>query len=174
MSKLEPQKVEVPVSVPITVPISVPIDVTTNTTSNDRLLYLREKLEKEHSLLNERSNIFLIWQSILIAGLAIGSTQTNFNTDIIRVLIVLGLISSIIWLYVGKMGKLGADFFWKKLEIEEAKLPEGERFYIDSFTTRRKRRIFKFAITDIFAYAVPSIWLIVWLFSLNYLWLFWF
>ena len=121
---------------------------------------LRRELKREHDLLSNRANFFLVWQAILMAGLAIGPGAPAIAT----VVCLLGLMSSMAWLYIGCLNRAMLKRCWTEIQTREAQLPEDERL----FTAARKYRvsfrgrIFGLSVSKCLAYLFPLMWALTW------------
>ena len=133
----------------------------TSSCSLDKLNLLRQLADREHHLLNDRNNIFLIWHSILMAGFALGRDFPQLVT----ILPLLGFASSLIWLYVGHRSIIVADYFWKQIVTCESSLPENERVYTNAQNWRGITHppILGIPVTMYFARFLPGLWAATWL-----------
>ena len=131
-----------------------------------RIASIRGLYYREHSLLNERTNVLLVCQSILMAGLVLGSEEANFLP---LVLSSLGLFISLMWLYIGWRTLTIADYFSSQLHRAETLLPQDDRIHSLAREWRGNSRP-RFGIRTSICLAVilPALWLIIW--SVAMLW----
>ncbi len=94
-------------------------------TSYEKLSVLRACDDREHRLLNERTNIFLLWHSILMTAYALGNQAPVLGKLIPGV----GLFGSLIWLHVARCNFLVAEYFREQVKECEKCFPEHERVY---------------------------------------------
>src|SRR5688572_30229570 len=68
-----------------------------DTPSAAHLRVFLDRAQREHDLLLARTNIFLVYNSLLMAGFAIGTKAQA----VLGLLPPLGLVTSVIWIYTG-------------------------------------------------------------------------
>ena len=127
----------------------------------DKLNLLRQLVDREHHLLNDRSNIFLVWHSILMAGFALGKDLPPLFT----ILPILGLAGSLIWLYMGHRSVVVGKYYRDEVHACEESLPDNQRVYTNSENWRKSTcpPIFAFPVSKYFAYLLPGLWALAWL-----------
>lgn len=129
---------------------------------------LRECVDREHDLLNTRTSLFLLWQSILMAGFAI----TSAGHGVLILISTLGMVSSVVWLYIGHISRHMTEWYWQELKQIESNLPEEERLYSNarSFREDHQGRIMGLSVTKCLVYIFPTIWAFTWgvAFTLRY------
>ena len=132
---------------------------------NTNVGVIRGLVDREHGLLNERTNIFLLLQSILMAGFALGDPAPH---DFRLIITLMGLISSALWLYIGILSRDVLHYYRKKLLECESGLPGDEMIYTESieFRDKKQRRIFRPSIGRCLAFIFPSLWVLTWIFIL--------
>jgi hypothetical protein len=132
----------------------------TSPCSVDKLNLLRGLVDREHHLLHDRTNIFLIWQSILIAGFGLGKD----SSQLIIILPLLGFASSLIWLYVGHRSVKLENYYFRQVLICESCFPESERVYTDAKNWRKitDAPIMGLRVAMYLAYVLPGLWAITW------------
>jgi hypothetical protein len=125
------------------------------------LQVLRAKVDREHDLLNTRTNIFLLWQSILMAGFAAGSTTPT----VLTLVSILGLLSSLVWIYIGIASRRMTEWYWEQLRKRESALPKQERLYSDSREYRKTAhcRLAGISVSKCLVYIFPVMWAATWL-----------
>jgi hypothetical protein len=99
-----------------------------------------------------------------MAGFALGSDASR----VVTILAVLGLVGSLIWLFVGHRSVVVAGYYWDRVRECEADLPDAERVYTNAQDWRAKTRppIFGVAVSSYLAYAFPALWAATWVFAL--------
>jgi len=129
--------------------------------SIDKLNLLRHLADREHHLLNDRTNIFLIWQSILMAGFALAKDFPEVKF----ILPLLGFVSSLIWFYIGYRSIVVGKYFRDEVRKCEENLSEDERVYTNAENWRKSSRPpgFGFPVSKYFAYFLPGLWGATWL-----------
>jgi hypothetical protein len=122
---------------------------------------LREKVDREHDLLNTRTNIFLLWQSILMAGFAAGSSTPS----VLTLVSILGLLSSVVWIYIGIASRQMTEWYWTQIRSCESALPKQERLYSDSRDYRKKAqgRLAGLSVSKCLVYIFPTMWAATWI-----------
>ncbi len=140
------------------------IDMPIAETNAQALDLLRREIAREHDLLNSRTNIFLLWQAILMAGYAIGTASYLFHI----ILSVLGIFSCLVWLYVGHLSRVMIKAYWIDILKREESLPETTRFYTMARHFRRKHRsrLFGLSVTKCMTYVFPIVWIVAWVLTL--------
>ncbi|MCP4658559.1 MAG: hypothetical protein GY856_24370 [bacterium] len=120
----------------------------------------RQLVNREDDLLNTRTSNFLVWQSVLMAALALGDAAPA-----IAVLIcVLGLALSCIWLYMGYYGHRVTEHYWGKLKALEAPLPTEDRIFTEAHKFRREEISWRvISIHRCLAFVFPILWTLTWL-----------
>jgi hypothetical protein len=115
----------------------------------------------EIDLLNQRTNMFLVYNSILMAGLAVGSL-----TEVQRLIITIsGFFSAFIWLYLGQRGILLEEYAWQKVRELEKKLEDDQRVHTQ-FIDERHRTRWRIIGRPSSVYVgrwLPFVWLITWI-----------
>ena len=126
----------------------------------NRLSIYRELLLREYDMVIERSNMFLVYHSILMAGFALGSNAPR----IVEVLPFFGLAASLMWLHIGYRTITVADHLYKKVTSCEESLPEEDRIYSQFLSWRRKEKppIFRVRLSSYFGIGFPILWAITW------------
>jgi hypothetical protein len=119
-----------------------------------------KKAHREHDLLMERTNVFLLYHSILMAGFAIGSNAPS----IIRLLPGLGIIGSTLWIYIGHRSLRTTQYFRDRLLECEATMPEADRVMTAFFVWRRETKtpFIGFPIETYIAHVFPVVWALTW------------
>ena len=135
--------------------------MTQNSCSADKLNLLRQLEDRESRFFTDRTNIFLIWHSILMAGFALGMKLPTLAI----LLPSLGITGSLIWLYVSHRGRIQAKYFLEEIRRCELHLPEDERVYSDAQNWRKKTRspILGIPVSAYFTYVLPVLWALTWL-----------
>ena len=128
---------------------------------NDRRHLYVDRAQREHDLLINRTNIFLLYNSILIAGFALGSNAPS----VVALLPTLGLLTSAIWLYIGERSLMTAGYFWTKVLEVEAQLEPSERVFTDFFAWRERTRlrVVGFSVATYIARVLPLLWVLTWI-----------
>ncbi len=117
-------------------------------------------VSREIELLNQRTNMFLVYNTILMVGLGLG----RLNGALSLVVIGSGLLSSFIWIYLGNLGLILEDFFWDKAYMLEDDLDPDEKIYsqfkVQRKTTRRYRFFWRSSVY--IGRILPPLWLLTW------------
>ena len=90
---------------------------------NKKLEYWLKRLEQENQLIHDRTNVFLLINSIFIGGFAV-SNYPPFRL----VLSIFGLFFNLNWLYIGERELRRYRLFRDEIKKAEKELPENERF----------------------------------------------
>ena len=107
--------------------------------------------------------MFLICHSILMAGLALGSSAPQ---NILLLLTTVGFIISAIWVYVGHRTLKVADYYATLVRTGEVALPAEDRIYSNAHDWRRtaaNKPLFGIRVSTYLARALPILWFIMWL-----------
>ena len=122
--------------------------------------YLR-RAEREHDLLLARTNIFLVYNSILMAAFALG---TNAHT-VVTLLATIGMLTSVVWIYTGQRSLTTAAYFWERVIASEATLAPGSRVFTEFFDWRNQARWTPFGISTAVCIGrvLPWLWALTWL-----------
>jgi hypothetical protein len=159
----EPAKVEV--SLPLEAPVRQPDSNHLPTTQLESTLgrhyrFYIEKAHREHDLLVNRTNIFLVYHSILMAGFALGSDTPSATP----LLAVLGFIGGCIWVYVGHRSLLTARYFWDRVLVCESTMPDTDRVITEFLEWRDETRIpiIGFPVETYIAKVLPIVWVLTW------------
>jgi hypothetical protein len=128
---------------------------------SDRLETYRELTLREYDLLIERSNMFLVYHSILMAGFALGSSVPK----VIVILPFFGFAASIMWLIIGHRTLQVANHLHDKVVALEAARPPDDQVYSNFRSWRRKENppSFGVRISSYFAIGFPLLWAITWI-----------
>lgn len=115
---------------------------------------------REIDLLNERTNLFLLYNSILMAGLALG----KLSDSLMIVVAIAGLLSSFIWLYLGQRGIVLEKFAWKKVYSLEEQQPRDERIHTQFKKYRQDTRpsFFGWRSSVYVGRVIPILWALTW------------
>jgi len=124
----------------------------------------KELADHETDLLNERTNVLLLYNSILIAALAI----RNIGQYLSLVVGLSGLISTLIWLYLGYRGSSLGEHAWNNVLESEGKMSLALPHTLTEFVLHRKQTrwsVFGWSISasTYMGIVLPSIWAITWL-----------
>ena len=142
------------------------MSVNTTETSSliSRVEVYRHLVLREHDLLIERSNMFLVYHSILMAGFALGSSAHR----IVGVLPIFGLVASLIWLHIGHRTLRGSNFLHDKLADLESALPEEDQIYSTFRAWRRQEDPppFRVRVSGYFGLGFPVLWAVTWALAL--------
>jgi hypothetical protein len=130
-------------------------------TLDNRLETYRQLTLREYDLLIERSNMFLVYHSILMAGFALGSSAPK----VVGVLPLLGFVASIMWLFTGHRTLRVADYLHNKVVNLEASLPAEDRVYTSFRSWRREKNppVFRVRVSNLFAIGFPALWAMTWI-----------
>jgi hypothetical protein len=122
---------------------------------------LRTGLNREMDLLDERAKMFLTFHSFLITAFAFGRASSSLAI----VIPALGLITSLLWLYIGRRTLLLYGYFRDALKSFEHNLPEPDRVYTleEQFREVVHRPFLGIRVSDYFGYGLPIIFVMVWL-----------
>ena len=101
------------------------------------------------------ANFFLVSQSILLAAYSTIYSKQEAPETIVITIILIGLVLSILWLYILSKQKYIIDLL---KDTCETKLPE----YRLHREMRKKSKIFIFSNSGLFAYFLPCLFLLVW------------
>ena len=96
---------------------------------------LKGLADRETDLLNQRTNVLLVYNSILMAGLALAGGALSIRL----ILGISGLLSTLIWLYVGKRGADLGEFTWDKVLETESKISNSVPHSLTEFVEHRKQ-----------------------------------
>ncbi len=129
--------------------------------SDEMVQLLRDRSDREYNLLNERTNIFLLTHTILMAGAAIGNISIYGTITLGS----LGGFISLIWIYISHRTLKMADYYNGLIERNESSMPEEKRLFSNSFKYRTcvSRPIFNCRVSNYLAYVLPSAWMLVWI-----------
>ena len=131
---------------------------------SETLEVLRERTDREDNLLNERTNIFLVCHSILMAGFALGSAAPQF---VLLVLTVVGFVFSVFWFYVAYRTLMMVAYFGRLVRKQEKKLGNQEdKIYLNAWKWRKEpnnRPLLGFSVSNYISYGLPLLWCIAWL-----------
>jgi hypothetical protein len=127
---------------------------------DNRLETYRQLTLREYDLLIERSNMFLVYHSILMAGFALGSSAPR----VVGVLPLLGFVASIMWLFTGHRTLRVADYLHDKVVALEAALPAEDQIYTRFRGWRREENppVFRLRVSNLFAIGFPVLWAGTW------------
>ncbi len=122
---------------------------------------MRSNLNRELDLLNERAKMFLTFHSLLITAFAFGRSSLILAT----VLPLLGLATTLLWLYLGHRTLLMYGYFRDIVESSETSLPEQDRIFTseEKFREETRRPIFGIRVSSLFGYGLPLILAAAWL-----------
>ena len=123
-----------------------------------RLQLLRELRQREHDLLIQRTNVFLLFHTILMTGAALGSNGPHI---IVWVIPILGMIASLIWGYMGYRNTRAETYFTARVRACENLLPVDDRVF-SNFDDHRGSGFRVLTSSDWFAYIFPALWFIAW------------
>jgi hypothetical protein len=125
---------------------------------SEHLQLLRELLKREHDLLIQRTNVFLLFHSILMAGVALGEN----GPAILKLLVPsFGIITSLIWAYMGYRNVRAEHHFEELVCASEANLAETFRVFTN-FKAQRQGGLHILKSSWWFAYVLPLLWFLVW------------
>ncbi|MBU1100239.1 MAG: hypothetical protein KKA84_07520 [Bacteroidetes bacterium] len=126
----------------------------------ERLRIFVDRAQREYDLLIGRTSIFMLYNSILMAGFALSKNIPM----IVKLLPVLGLISCLVWIYIGQRSIMTAQYFWNKVLKTETLFRPVDRIFTDFFEWRKatKAKIFGFPITTYIGRIFPYLWFITW------------
>jgi hypothetical protein len=112
-------------------------------------------------LLNDRARTFLTFDSLLITAYAFG--RNSFPLTI--VIPVLGLTTSLLWLYLGHRTLMMYGYFRDAVIRSERDLPEAERVFTaeEKFRDEKHRPILGIRLSVYFGYGLPLILVATWL-----------
>lgn len=127
----------------------------------DQLRVVLDRAQREHDLLMERTNMFLLYHSILMAGFALG----NNAPAIVACLPVLGVITSFVWLYVGQRSLMTASYFWNRVLDFESQCEPSQRIFTDFFEWRSRTRfpVVGFSVAVYVGRVLPALWACTWI-----------
>jgi hypothetical protein len=128
---------------------------------NRKLDLLRQLHLREYSLLNERTNMFLLFNLVLMIGF-------TFRRDIIsfKYLPMIGIFVSMIWIYIGYRTNLVKNYFGDEIIKYEAKLTDKEdRVFSEAFSWRNSKRksSFYWEASTYTGRVFPVLWSIIWM-----------
>jgi hypothetical protein len=107
------------------------------------------------TMIAARSNYMLIFQSMLFSAMAILEGKEK-PVSYVKILAVLGLLTSIVWLYTNAVSRFSDEFLWKKLEENDARIKE-------SLDARRKVLLYRNAsVSFLTAYPFPALMILAW------------
>lgn len=135
---------------------------------NDTDTVLKEKRDgfweiekRETDLLNQRTNIFLLYNSILLMSLSLIGVPNRVK----GIIAISGFVSTLIWLYMGWRAKVVIDYANKRvLESELNMSNDGSRIHTDFSNERNRTRpkYIGFSISVYIGRILPVIWAITW------------
>jgi len=131
----------------------------TSKKNDDRLATLRCLADREDALLSTRSNLFLIWQSILMASQVAGQKSLGFAVSIS----VLGLISTAIWGYMSYYSHMVARNYRRLVREEERTRPKEDQIYSNAREHRHSIRVCGVSNNMCLAALFPIVWAAAWL-----------
>jgi hypothetical protein len=126
----------------------------------DYLKIALERAQREHDLLMNRTNMFLTYHSILMAGFALGSSSA-----VVLGVPILGLLTSLIWLYVAERSLRTAQYFWGKVLEIELQFEPRHRLFTEFFEWRTRSRfpVIGFSVSVYVARVLPILWAASWI-----------
>jgi hypothetical protein len=119
-----------------------------------------DRAQREHDLLMNRTNMFLTYHSILMAGFALG------NSSAVAIGVpILGLLTSLIWLYIAERSLRSANYFWDKVLEMELQFEPDDRFFSQFFEWRTRTRfpVIGFSVSVYVARVLPTLWAASWI-----------
>src|SRR5215831_15410379 len=129
--------------------------------SSHTLDLLRSNLNREIDLLNERAREFLTFQSLLMAALAFGKGSRSLSI----IVPLLGLATSLLWLYLGHRTLLMYGYFRDAVKSYEMAVPEADRIFTEEekFREQQHRPLLGIRVSSYFGYGLPLILIAAWL-----------
>ena len=126
----------------------------------ERLRIFVDRAQREYDLLIGRTQIFMLYNSILMAGFALSKNIPM----IIKILPVLGLISCLVWIYIGQRSLMTAQYFWNQVLKAETLFRPVDRIFTDFFEWRKtsKAKVFGYSVTSYIGRIFPYLWFITW------------
>lgn len=121
---------------------------------------LRTVYEREHDLLNNRTNIFLLSQTVLVGAFTFASS--NFLIKMNAIISAFGILFSCLWLVITIYGYQFYKRISKLLAEYEDKLSSDDKVYlkISPFIEGKKKVPI---VTLILAWIFPISWILFWL-----------
>jgi hypothetical protein len=122
---------------------------------------LRASLDRELDLLNERAKMFLTFHSLLITAYAFGRSSLILTV----VIPLLGLATSLLWLYLGRRTMLMYGYFRDTVKSFEMSLPEADRVFTaeERFREEEHKPLLGIRVSAYFGYGLPLILVSTWL-----------
>jgi len=129
--------------------------------SSHTLDLLRANLNREIDLLNERAREFLTFQSLLMAALAFGKGSLSLSF----IVPLLGLATSLLWLYLGHRTLLMYGYFRDTVKRYELSVPEADKIFMaeEKFREEEHRPLLGIRVSSYFGYGLPIILISAWL-----------
>lgn len=133
---------------------------TTSSEIMDSLRRARELVDREHEIINERANIFLLANSILITSYIL--SKNYFIRGPLSYLSLLitwfGLFFTIVWMYVRYRALRFEKIYWEETIKLEKYVDKRTRLYSYLRTTHTKG----IRATIILALFLPFLWMMLW------------
>ena len=113
-------------------------------------------------LLNERAKMFLTFHSLLFAAFAFGKTS---SASLEIVVPLLGLATSLLWLYLGYRTLLMYGYFRETLMAFERTFPEADRVFTaeEKFREEEHKPLSGIRVSAYFGHGLPLILMTAWL-----------
>jgi hypothetical protein len=129
--------------------------------SSHALDLLRTNLNREIDLLNERAKMFLTFHSLIFAAFAFGRNLSTLGV----VLPLLGLATSLLWLYLSYRTLLMYGYFREQVKSHEMNLPEIDRIFTaeEKFREEEHRPFLGIRVSSYSGYGLPLILVAAWL-----------
>src|SRR5215831_5449369 len=129
--------------------------------SSHTLDLLRSNLNREIDLLNERAREFLTFQSLLMAALAFSKGSESLSI----IVPLLGLATSLLWLYLGHRTLLMYGYFRDTVKRYEVSVPETDRIFTaeEKFKEEEHRPLLGIRVSSYFGYGLPLTLIAAWL-----------
>ena len=109
----------------------------------------------EDGVFNNRLNLFLVFESVLLASVTFAANNLANGTHVMRALSVIGIFISAIWWYVQIKQKMILD------QIKAAVSQQNTLY--SKFSEERSIGIWKLSVTGLLSYILPGLVLLIWI-----------
>jgi hypothetical protein len=131
---------------------------------NDKILEWRRIVDRQHDLINQKANVFLIINGLLLA--AVSTTGIKFMPSLLS---LFGIAINLSWYFLGDYSKKRYLYFYSILLETESVLEATDRIYTQIQSNAPKGILlgkFKISSTDFLCIILPIAMTIVWIFVL--------
>lgn len=100
-----------------------------------------------------------------MAGFALGNSPA-----VVVGVPIIGLLTSLVWLYVAERSLRSANYFWAKVLETELRFEPGDRIFTHFFEWRTKTRfpLIGFSVSAYVARVLPILWALTWLLAASW------